>query len=209
MTGLFISLEGIEGAGKTTQTQLLAAWLSQQGHAVLITHEPGGTALGQSLRTLLLQHTLPQRTELLLYAADRATHVQEVLKPALQNQQIILCDRYTDSTVAYQGYGRGLDLTLIQQINAIATEGLTPDVTLWLDVPVAVGLARAQGRGILDQMERQSLTFHQQVRQGYEDLARQYPERLVRIDGELPPEQVFTQICGVIATHLTHASECR
>lgn len=209
MTGLFISLEGIEGAGKTTQTQLLAAWLSQQGHAVLITHEPGGTALGQSLRTLLLQHTLPQRTELLLYAADRATHVQEVLKPALQNQQIILCDRYTDSTVAYQGYGRGLDLTLIQQINAIATEGLTPDVTLWLDVPVSVGLARAKGRGILDQMERESVAFHERVCCGYKDLASQYPQRLVRIDGELPPEQVFTQICGVIATRLTHASECR
>ncbi|MEO0309479.1 MAG: dTMP kinase, partial [Gloeomargarita sp. DG02_3_bins_56] len=208
-TGRFISLEGIEGAGKTTQTRLLADWLGQQGHAVLITQEPGGTRLGQSLRQLLLHQNLSQRTELLLYAADRATHVQEVLKPALQQQQIVLCDRYTDSTVAYQGYGRGLDLTLIDQVNAIATEGLTPDLTLWLDVPVTVGLARAQGRGVLDQMERESLAFHERVRRGYQHLADRYPERLVRIAGEPPPEQVFKQICGVIAARWAHASECR
>lgn len=209
MTGWFISLEGIEGAGKTTQTRLLADWLTNQGHEVLITHEPGGTKLGQSLRQILLHHKLSQRAELLLYAADRATHVQEVLKPALQKHQTVLCDRYTDSTVAYQGYGRGLDLTLIDQINMVATDGLTPDLTLWLDVPVPVGLARAKGRGILDQMERESLTFHERVRRGYQDLASQYPERLVRIDGELSPEQVFNQICAVMVSRWGHASECR
>ncbi|APB33565.1 thymidylate kinase [Gloeomargarita lithophora Alchichica-D10] len=209
MTGWFISLEGIEGAGKTTQTQLLAKWLSKQGYDVLITHEPGGTPLGQSLRTLLLQHTLPQRTELLLYAADRATHVAEVLQPALQSNKIILCDRYTDSTVAYQGYGRGLSLTLIDQVNALATGGLTPDLTLWLDVPVPIGLARAKKRGVLDQMERESLAFHERVRSGYQHLTTQYPERLVRIAGELPVEQVFTQICAAIAARLSRANECQ
>lgn len=209
MTGWFISLEGIEGAGKTTQTRLLADWLTQKGYGVLITHEPGGTPLGQSLRQLLLQHKLPHRTELLLYAADRATHVTEVLKPALQSNKIVLCDRYTDSTIAYQGWGRGVEVTLIEQMNQVATEGLTPDLTLWLDVPVAVGLARAKGRGALDQMERESLAFHERVRQGYQHLNGQYPERMVRIAAELPIEQVFQQISLVVSAHFFGASGCQ
>ncbi len=193
MTGWFISLEGIEGAGKTTQTRLLADWLTQKGYDVLVTHEPGGTPLGQSLRQLLLHYPLPQRTELLLYAADRATHVAQVLKPALQSNKVVLCDRYLDSTVAYQGWGRGLDVTLIEQMNHVATEGLTPDLTLWLDVPVAVGLARARGRGALDHMEQESLAFHERVRQGYQHLTAQYPERMVRIAAALPVEQFFSR----------------
>ncbi len=209
MRGWFISLEGIEGAGKTTQIQLLADWFTQQGYGVLITREPGGTALGQALRQLLLQHTLPQRTELLLYAADRATHVQEVLQPALQKYQIILCDRYTDSTVAYQGYGRGLNRAMIDQINAIATAGLTPHLTLWLDVPVAIGLARAKGRGALDQMEQQSIAFYERVRQGYQDLSTQYPERLVRIQAELSRAEVFKQIREAVCARWFDANECR
>jgi len=209
MTGWFISLEGIEGAGKTTQTRLLADWLTQKGYGVLVTHEPGGTPLGQSLRQLLLQHKLPHRTELLLYAADRATHVTEVLKPALQNNKFILCDRYTDSTIAYQGWGRGVDVTLIEQMNHVATEGLTPDLTLWLDVPVAVGLARAKGRGALDQMERESLAFHERVRQGYQHLNDQYPERMVRIAAALPVEQVFQQICLAVSSRFFGASGCQ
>jgi len=209
MTGWFISLEGIEGAGKTTQTRLLADWLTQKGYGVLITHEPGGTPLGQSLRQLLLHHQLPHRTELLLYAADRATHVTDVLKPALQSNKIVLCDRYTDSTIAYQGWGRGVEVTLIEQMNQVATEGLTPDLTLWLDVPVAVGLARAKGRGALDQMERESLAFHERVRQGYQHLNSQYPERMVRIAAELPVEQVFQQISLAVSGRFFGASGCQ
>ncbi len=209
MTGWFISLEGIEGAGKTTQTRLLADWLTQKGHDVLVTHEPGGTPVGQSLRQLLLRHTLPQRTELLLYAADRAAHVTQVLKPALQSNKVVLCDRYIDSTVAYQGWGRGLDMTLIDQMNQVATEGLTPDLTLWLDVPVAVGLARAQGRGALDEMEQESLAFHERVRQGYQYLSTQHPERLVRIAAELPVDQVFQQICRAVAARFPGANGCQ
>jgi dTMP kinase len=209
MTGWFISLEGIEGAGKTTQTRLLADWLTQKGYDVLVTHEPGGTPLGQSLRQLLLHYPLPQRTELLLYAADRATHVTQVLKPALQSNKVVLCDRYMDSTVAYQGWGRGLDVTLIDQMNHVATEGLTPDLTLWLDVPVVVGLARARGRGALDHMEQESLAFHERVRQGYQHLTAQYPERIVRIAAALPVEQVFQQICQTVAARFSGANGCR
>ncbi|MCS7030757.1 MAG: dTMP kinase [Gloeomargarita sp. SKYG116] len=210
MPGWFISLEGIEGAGKTTQMHLLADWLQRQGHTVLTTWEPGGTELGQSLRQLLLHHRLPHRTELLLYAADRATHIAEVLQPALQTHQVVLCDRYTDSTVAYQGYGRGMDLHLIDQVNTIATGGLMPDLTLWLDVPVEVGLRRARGRGDLNAIEQESFAFHERVRQGYQALAKQYPQRICRIDAASDVETVFKQIRAAIAGRWREpASECQ
>ncbi|MCS6782376.1 MAG: dTMP kinase [Gloeomargarita sp. SKYBB_i_bin120] len=210
MAGCFISLEGIEGAGKTTQMHRLAAWLQRLGYSVLTTREPGGTALGQSLRSLLLHHVLPERSELLLYAADRAAHVAQVLQPALQRQQVVLCDRYTDSTVAYQGYGRGMDLHLIEQVNAIATGGLMPDLTLWLDVPVEVGLRRVRGRGALNTIEQESLAFHERVRQGYQALAEQHPQRICRIDAASDTETVFKQIQAAIEGRWSaHASECQ
>ncbi|MEN9249101.1 MAG: dTMP kinase [Gloeomargarita sp. GXS_bins_116] len=210
MPGWFISLEGIEGAGKSTQMQRLAAWFRGQGRRVLTTAEPGGTPLGQSLRPLLLHRRLPSRVELLLYAADRAAHVTDVLQPALEQYDIVLCDRYVDSTVAYQGYGRGLDLQLIDQVNAIATGGLLPDLTLWLDVPVTVGLQRARGRGPLNTIEQETLAFHERVRQGYQALAAQHPQRIYRIDATPPSETVFTQMCDAIARRWpVGASGCR
>jgi dTMP kinase len=144
---VFITLEGGEGTGKTTQQTLLAEQLQKKGYACLCTREPGGTALGKELRALLLHgDPISPTAELLLYAADRAEHVQTRIRPALAAGQVVLCDRFTDSTLAYQGYGRDLDLGVIRQLNQLATGGLKPDLTLWLDLPPELGLARARSR---------------------------------------------------------------
>lgn len=200
--GKLIVFEGIEGAGKTTQIQQtsdwLRSWLSQE---VLITREPGGTPLGEQLRELLLGDAWVYDTpELLLYAADRAQHIQEFIQPALKAGKIILCDRFTDSTIAYQGYGRGLSLDLIHQLNQIATQGIQSDVTLWLDLDVETGLQRMRQRGKVDRIEQADLAFHHRVKQGFESLSQTYPERIIRIDANLPEDQVQAQI----RTALTH-----
>ena len=194
--GKLIVFEGIEGAGKTTQIQQtsdwLRSWLSQE---VLITREPGGTPLGEQLRELLLGDSWIYDTpELLLYAADRAQHIQAFIQPALKAGKIILCDRFTDSTLAYQGYGRGLSLDLIHQLNQIATQGIQSDVTLWLDVDVETGLKRMRQRASADRMEQEDLAFHHRVQQGFESLSHTYPERMIRIDANLPEDQVQAQI---------------
>lgn len=202
MRGKFIVFEGGEGSGKTTQIQRLHRWLEdwletdealkllQRKDAVRgvkITREPGGTVLGKRIRQLLLSERAPMeapmasRTELLLYAADRAQHVEETLVPWLEAGYWVLCDRYTDSTVAYQGYGRQLDLNLIFQLNQIATGQLRSDLTLWLNVPPAVGLARMHQRGQADRIEQAGDRFHQRVSEGFSALA----ERTA--DGELNP----------------------
>jgi len=220
MSGKFIVLEGGEGCGKTTQLVRLSQWLNQQDEllraaklsgSVVVTREPGGTALGQQLRQLLLAppdlETMTDRAELLLYAADRAQHVESLLKPLLAQGTLILCDRYTDSTVAYQGYGRGLDLNLILQLNAIATGGLESDLTLWLDLEAEQGLVRAKQRqqtaaASLDRIEQGTLAFHQRVRQGFQALAQQHPERIVRIDASQPQAAVAAKIQAVVVHYL-------
>jgi dTMP kinase len=210
MSGKFIVFEGGEGGGKTTQLQRLYQWLTASAIAqplfqagvmaeVVTTREPGGTATGRRIRQVLLDQpadaseTISDRTELLLYAADRAQHVSTDLRPKLAKGVWILCDRYTASTMAYQGYGRGLDLGLIEQLNAIATDGLTPDLTIWLDVPVEIGLARAQQRGPRDRMEQASLDFHQRVRQGFATLFAQ-DDTVARIDAAQPADSVTQHI---------------
>ncbi len=197
MTGKLIVMEGGEGGGKTTQLRYLHRWLCQlpavqslqaegQITDIVVTREPGGTLTGQRIRQLLLdtspEEPLSDRSELLLYAADRAQHVDHWLKPRLAAGVWILCDRYSASTVAYQGYGRKLDLTLIDQLNQIATGGLVSDLTLWLDVPVDVGLGRAQARGESDRMEQASLAFHQRVRQGFSQVFAQATYPVEQID---------------------------
>lgn len=208
MSGKLIVFEGVEGCGKTTQLHLTRDWLLLRMKdkilpevSVVLTREPGGTELGLGLRRLLLEghHQLIQeRAELLLYAADRAQHVEQVLKPHLEKGAIILCDRYTDSTLAYQGYGRGLSLTLIEQLNQIATGGLKSDSTIWLDVDVEIGLARARQRAASDRMEQAGLEFHRRVQQGYSELAKAYPERFVRVDASGSPEEVQHQIQTIL-----------
>lgn len=189
-------LEGGEGCGKSTQLSCLEQWLTTTPQwqnllvaglvrGVLLTREPGGTHLGKALRQLLLGQELDMdiqpQAELLLYAADRAQHVTQVIRPALADGYWVLCDRYIDSTVAYQGYGRGLDLALIGQLNTIATGGLVGDLTLWLKIEAEVGLERTRQRGVADRMEQADLEFHQRVQQGFASLQQQHSDRIVAI----------------------------
>lgn len=209
MKGRFIVFEGGEGGGKTTQLERSRQWLITSGWLerlqskgcicdLVTTREPGGTEIGHAIRNLLLNHAsqeaIQDRTELLLYAADRAQHVEGFLRPQLAAGALILCDRYTDSTIAYQGYGRGLDLTLIQQLNQIASGGLESDLTIWLDLSAEIGLARTQQRGTSDRMEQAALTFHQQVHRGFAQLAQQHSQRIVRIDASQSEDIVAQHI---------------
>jgi dTMP kinase len=206
--GKLIVFEGGEGCGKTTQLQRTQTWLTAtqpllQFDRLVVTREPGGTPLCSQIRQVLLtpqDEVMDPRTELLLYAADRTQHVEQCLKPALKQGCLVLCDRYTDSTIAYQGYGRGLDRALIDQLNAIATGGLQPDLTLWLDLDVEIGLARAQNRGKRDRIEQSDLSFHQAVRQGFAALAEDYPDRFVRIDASQDIDTVNQSIRAAIVT---------
>lgn len=215
--GKLIVFEGVEGCGKSTQLQRLrenlaqsAAFQALQAQGIipelLTTREPGGTDLGIGLRRLLLdsQHdvVIAPRAELLLYAADRAQHIEEMILPALEAGSWVLCDRFTDSTVAYQGYGRGLDLGLIQELNQVATAELVPDLTIWLKLDVEQGLARAQRRGAQDRMEQAELAFHQRVQRGFETLAQQFPERRATIDGAQPADTVAAAIHTVVQDYL-------
>lgn len=208
MSGKLIVFEGVEGCGKTTQMQFCLEWLQSLNITSVLTREPGGTDLGTDLRRLLLfakSQSIADRTELLLFAADRAQHVEQKLKPNLAQDKIILCDRYTDSTIAYQGWGRGLDINLINQLNAIATSGLKSDLTLWLDVDVEVGLVRKKGSGVLvDRMEKETIAFHRRVQQGYAQLYASYPQQMVRVDASLDQLAVFSQIQAIL-THLFKA----
>jgi dTMP kinase len=201
---LFITLEWGDGVGKTTQQALLSERLRQEGYACLCAREPGDTALGKRLRDLLLYgDPLSHATELLLYAADRAEHVSKVIVPALAAGQVVVCDRFTDSTLAYQGYGRGLDLEKIRQLNHLATGGLQPHFTLWLDLPPEVGLVRS---GLADKLERERLEFHRRVHQGFQALAAAEPQRIVRIDAEGSLAEVAARIWSVVESRLHHQS---
>jgi dTMP kinase len=209
MKGKLIVFEGVEGAGKTTQMRHLLHFIQQKQLSqigVLATREPGGTKLGKELRCLLLEaevgELVSNRAELLMYAADRAQHVEAFLLPELAKGSIVLCDRFTDSTVAYQGYGRGLNLNLIKQLNEIATGGLQSDLTLWLDIDVEVGLARVRARGKRDRMEQADLEFHRRVRQGFADLAEENRDRIVRIDASRPEAEVAAEIRSIVLSKL-------
>ncbi|MBI4532696.1 MAG: dTMP kinase [Candidatus Melainabacteria bacterium] len=202
--GQFVTLEGPEGAGKTTQVKLLSKYLDTLGHRHVVTRDPGGTALGRQIRRILLNPETPVNpvTELLLYEADRAQHVSEVIVPALKAGILVLCDRYTDSTLAYQGYGRELDFKLILELNEIATGGLTPDLTILFDIDSSMGLARLHPSGH-DRLEREALAFHQKVRQGYLNLAEQEPERWRIIDATRPLSLVQEDLRKLLAEKLS------
>jgi dTMP kinase len=202
--GLFVTFEGIEGSGKTTQIEVLEESLRLQGHEIVATREPGGTQVGDIIRRVLLNpehQNLVPNAELLLYAAARAQHVAECIKPALAASKIVLCDRYCDATLAYQGGARGLPLKLIKQLNELATEGLTPQLTFLLDCPVEVGLKRARDRFRTkngaeggDRIEQEKLDFHQKVRQQYLNIAEAEPHRVVVIDATLDIDSLRQKI---------------
>lgn len=209
MSGLFVTFEGGEGGGKTTQLKLTEAWLRSLNYPVQITREPGGTELGQKIRALLLQGgEVSDRAELLLLMADRAHHVETFIQPHLDRGSIVLCDRYYDSTIAYQGYGRGMNLDAIAHINRIATNGLQPDITLWLDLEVSVGLARAKHvSGQPDRMERLDLEFHQRVARGFRELATRESDRIARVDASQSSEAVQAEIQTILQQYLHEKNE--
>lgn len=195
MPGLLITVEGVEGSGKTTQCGLLARWLRGLGHRVRETSEPDGSPIGAAIRGLFERDgvTLTPLTEAFLFMAARQLHVAQVVRPALEAGQIVISDRYADATLAYQGYGGGLDLQTIRELNALATGGVLPDLTLLLDLEPALGLKRL-GTRHLDVFERMDLAFHRRVRQGYLEIAREEKRRLVVLDAAQPAEHLEQEI---------------
>jgi len=203
MRGLFITFEGIEGSGKSTQIALLAKYLTVSGMRIALTREPGGTSIGDQIRKILLDpanRILDPTAELLLYAASRAQHLHELILPRLAEGMTVLCDRFSDATLAYQGYGRGLDTEMIRSLDRIVTAGMRPDLTLLFDIDSDVGVARARGRndsrGLAAEarFENEELAFHDRVRQGYLALAAQDSDRIRIVDGVGTPEAVQERV---------------
>ena len=223
-----ISFEGGDGSGKTTQLKLLEKYLSAHGQTCLGTREPGGTALGEMIRQVLLTgdvrgeakgdpspltpYAICPPTELFLYLADRAQHVQKVIRPALASGTIVLCDRFTDSTLAYQGYGRGVDLDMLRRLNQVASPGVTPDLTFLLDCPVEVGLPRTaqrivnqtSGKRREDRFEREKVEFHERVRAGFLELARAEPKRIVILDASRAIQEVHEEVRKIVDEKLAN-----
>jgi dTMP kinase len=208
MKGKLITFEGIEGCGKTTQMDLICSELDSRGKTLVRTREPGGTRIGEEIRRILLNpqnSDLADMAELFLYFADRAQHVAERIRPALEQGALVLCDRFMDATLAYQGYGRGLDRSHIFDMNRIATGGVKPDLTLLIDLPVEIGLERAMVRnreeGIAHsegRFEEEEAAFHNRVRKGYLQIAEEEPDRFKMVDGRRSPEETCKQILSLI-----------
>lgn len=206
-TGLFITLEGGEGSGKTTQAAKLCTWLTEEGWKVLHTREPGGTPLAEQLRSILLNRSLESiasETEALLILAARRQHVEHVIRPALKQGMTVVCDRFADSTIAYQGYGRGLDRRMLETMNAWATGKLVPDLTLLFDVPVSVGLARRRGHASTqNRLDQEAERFHRKVRRGFQALARQEPRRFLTVDATASQDAVEQTVRQLVTNWLT------
>ncbi|MFA4917859.1 MAG: dTMP kinase [Thermodesulfovibrionales bacterium] len=205
MKGKFISFEGIEGTGKSTQAKLLQQSLLGLDYEVILTEEPGGTLISLRIREILLSvdHTnMKPLTELLLYNAARAQHIEEVILPALNRGAVVITDRFTDSTFAYQGYGRGIDLDLLESIDKIATNGLRPDMTMLLDLDVETGLKRNRRINKTDRLELEDVEFHQRVRKGYHELAAKEPERIKVLDASGGIEELKIVIARIIPDFL-------
>ncbi len=208
---MFITFEGIEGCGKSTQARLLADRLHGEGFRVTLTREPGGAPIADKIRAILLDAdnaAMTPLTELLLYAAARSQHLHDRVRPALEAGELVICDRFTDATMAYQGYGRGLDHHLIRQLNELATGGLVPTLTILMDCPVELGLGRALNRisGTLgakeERFEQESLQFHRAVRSGYLTQASNEPERFAVVDAAGTIAQIAGKISDIISAHL-------
>jgi dTMP kinase len=205
----FITFEGGDGTGKTTQLKSLESYLTALGKSCILTREPGGTALGKLIRRVLLEvgeQTIASPTELFLYLADRAQHMREVVRPAIDQGKIVLCDRHTDSTLAYQGYGRGIDLGLLRDLNDLASGGMKPDLTFLLDCSVELGLSRTAqrrfqttiGAGPEDRFESERIEFHERVRRGFLELARVEPDRFWVVDASRSVTEISEEIKRIV-----------
>lgn len=215
MAGFFLTFEGGEGGGKTIQARLLAEALRERGHKVLVTREPGGTDLGEVLRRLVLDPDgapLATEAELLLLLADRAQHVREVILPGLRANTVVISDRFVDSTLAYQGYGRGIPLDLLSRLNSFVCHACMPALTFILDVSVTVGLQRAsQCRGAVqtDIFEAQARDFHQRVRDGFLAVAQEHSERVCVIDADRPVDRIHQQIVSIVLERMEQAANSK
>lgn len=207
MPGAFITFEGIEGSGKSTQISRVLRHLTDNGRTVTLTREPGGTPIGDQVRRVLLDpanRMLDPTAELLLYAASRAQHLREVILPALALDRVVLCDRFSDATVAYQGHGRGLSIPIIRELDRIVTAGLKPRLTVLLDLPAEAGLKRARGRNQSEglhaeaRFENEDLAFHRRVRDGYLLLAREEPGRILVVNAERTPDEVQAEVRKIV-----------
>lgn len=210
MKGFFITFEGLEGSGKTTQAARLVAALREKGYSAVGTREPGGTKIGEALRGILLDHTRTEMsplTEVLLFAAIRAQHIAQLIRPMLEEGGIVVCDRFVDASIAYQGYGRGMHLTMVREVNEIATWGVKPDITLYLDIEADKGLARMRRRleeqeNIPDRMEREEREFYEKVRQGYQEIGRDEPGRVRVFNADQNEDTLHDKILDVVLREL-------
>lgn len=201
MSGKFITIEGTDGAGKTTQINLLKLELEKMGYDIIITREPGGTPIGEKIRSIILDGANTQidnATEILLYAASRAQHVVEKIIPALRAEKIVICDRFADSTIVYQSFARGIDRKFVEKINTFAVSGLEPDITLFFDISPENGMERKKKSKKLDRIESEDMEFHKRVYNGYKSLCREFPERIVPIDAQKSVEDVHIQVMEAV-----------
>lgn len=203
--GLFITFEGPEGSGKSTQSRKMLEELSSKGYDCVHTREPGGTSVGKRIREVLLDKDeikLSSSAELFLFEADRAQHVRNIIRPAMEEKRIVLCDRFNTATFAYQGYGLGVDMDLIKKIDDSATGGLKPDLTILFDIDVEIGISRATAGREADKMEKRGLEFHEKVREGYLKIAEEDPDRIkvIKVDGKIDQtfEEVKKEVYGLI-----------
>jgi dTMP kinase len=207
---MFITFEGPDGSGKTMQMKPTADFLREQGYLVFPAREPGGTNIGDQVREILMRMdntSMQPRAETLLFCAARAQLVEEIIKPHLKNKEVVLLDRYADSTLAYQGYGHGNDIELIQKVLNFATGGLTPDITFLFDIEPEIGLRRRQkGNGEWNRMDAYQLEYHRRVRQGYLEMAENEPNRWVRIDANQSPDMVESQLKSSLLLYLSNLS---
>jgi len=211
---MFITFEGGEGAGKSTQIILLEKYLRSINKEVIVTKEPGGSPLGEKLRSILFEYEPEALSEILMFAADRIEHVEKVIKPALSKGQIVLCDRYIDSTIAYQLGGRGLPEDLVRYINWIGCRGLMPDLTIFLDIPVEEGLKRAKNRGNVNRFEHEIKAFHERVREKYQEIAHNEPSRVKTLNAisdiaEIHENRVLLQVRYIRTEERNGDHECR
>lgn len=201
MNGIFITIEGLDGSGKTTQIELLSTYFESLEREIVVTREPGGTPISEKIRKLILDMdntNMSFMTETLLYAASRAQHVEEIIKPALKDNKIVICDRFLDSSVVYQGIARGLGIDKVVEINNYALSGITPNITFYLDIKPEVGIARKKNQSLLDRIESEQLSFHNQVYEGYKKIASIYPERIKVLDATQTEEMLHIQICSML-----------